>query len=403
MATSRKERFIFFSRIRVPRAAVRLAIVGWLAIVCEVASAQVSVQPIEDHYAGTTLLIAPVANPATSLTVVTSAAEYVSVYGQQPVGTEDPGYLAARLFFDHGGEQLVASPPTSLDADGVTSALAASCAVDVDLVVTSGMDCCTDITTDHAALMNALAEHATGTHQRFALLDPPAESSAADLLTFRDNIQGTRAAALYAPWLVVPYPDAPGFSLTVPPAAAVAGIISEIDRNQGLHVSPAGVAVEVFAQALESDLSDDAGALNSESINAILPFGNPPAFLVWGARTLSASPEYRFIAPTRLYRHMQHSVTESLQWIRDAEYAFEIPGEVESALDDWLLSYWQAGALQGTTANEGYFSFCSADSIALNCTVGIAPIQPAEFLVFTVEVPFREVVFRATFSELGCG
>ena len=100
---------------------------------------------------------------------------------------------------------------------------------------------------------------------------------------------------------------------------------------------------------------------------------------------------------------MQHSVSESLKWIRDAEYSFEIPGDVESALDDWLLSYWQAGALQGTSASQGYFMFCSADAISLNCTVGIAPIQPAEFLVFTVEVPFREVMFRATFSELGCG
>ena len=290
------ESFIVNGRIRVPRASVRLALVGWLAIVCEGAAAQVTVPPIEDHYAGTTLLIAPVANPATPLAVVTSEAEYISVYGQQPAGTDDPGYLAARLFFDHGGEQLVVSPPTSLDADGVTSALAASCAVDVDLAVTAGMDCCTGITTDHAALMNALVEHATGTHQRFALLDPPAESGAADLLTFRDNIQDSRAAALYAPWLVVPDPDAPGFSLTVPPAAAVAGIISEIDRNQGLHVSPAGVAVEVFAQALESDLSDDAAVLNSESVNAILPLGNPPVLMVWGARDavcVSRVPLYR--------------------------------------------------------------------------------------------------------------
>jgi len=370
---------------------------------CAHVAAQVqSVPPIVDHYAGATLLVAPVATPIAPPVGVTSEAEYLSVYGQQPAGIADPGRTAARLFFDHGGERLYVAAQATNDAAGFRGALADSCSLDVDLVVAATVECCTDDSADHAALMNDLAAHATGTRQRFALLAPPQGSGATDLLAFRAALGDTPAAALHAPWLVVPDPGAAG-SVTVPASAAVAGIVSRIDTTEGMHVSPAGTRAEVLADALESDLSADADALNVESVNAIRAFASPAGLFVWGARTLAASPEFRFIAPTRLYRHMAHSVTESMQWVRDENSADVDPADVESRLETWLFGYWQAGSFQGASPDEGYFHSCSSDLVSLRCIVGIAPVRPAEFMVFSVDVAFSEVLFRSDFVDADCG
>lgn len=383
---------------------LQAAVLVLVAMACTSVAAQVQAPPpIVDHYAGATLLVAPVATPAIPPVGVSSEAEYLSVYGQQPADAADPGRTAARLFFDHGGELLYVTSPQTPDAAGFRGALADSCALDVDLVVAAGVDCCTDNATDHASLMRELATHAAGTRQRFALLGPPQGSDAASLLTFRASLGETQAAALHAPWLVVPDPATPGSSVTVPASAAVAGIVGRIDLTEGMHVSPAGERAEILADALESDLSADGDTLNIESVNVIRAFSDPTRLLVWGARTMTTSTEFRFIAQTRLYRHMKHSVTESLQWVRDEDSGAVDPADIESRLEAWLFDYFQAGAFQGKTTNEAYFHDCSTDTVALRCIVGISPIRPAEFMIFDVDIAFREVLFRSDFNDPDCG
>lgn len=371
---------------------------------CTNVAAQVqSPPPIQDHYASATLLVAPVATPVTPPPAVTSEADYLSVYGQQPAGVADPGRMAARLFFAHGGAQLYVASPATQDADGFRDALADTCGLDVDLVIAAGLECCTGAAADDADLMNDLATHAAATQQRFALLHPPQGSEPASLLAFRASLANTPAAAMHAPWLLVPDPVTPGTSTTVPASAAVAGIVSRIDLSEGIHVSPAGIRAEILADTLESDLSADADTLNVEGVNVIRAFSDPEGILVWGARTLAASPEFRFIAPTRLYRHLKHSVIESLQWVREEDSVAVQTTDIENRLETYLFGYWQAGSFQGTTADEAYFHACTADVVSLRCTVGISAIRPAEFSVFVVDIPFREVLFRSDFVDPNCG
>ena len=66
--------------------------------------------------------------------------------------------------------------------------------------------------------------------------------------------------------------------------------------------------------------------------------------------------------------------------------------QVRRVVEDFLLSQWRAGALVGSRPEEAFFVRCDRttmtqddlDSGRLVCLVGVAPVRPAEFVIFRI-------------------
>ncbi len=175
-----------------------------------------------------------------------------------------------------------------------------------------------------------------------------------------------------------------------PSSAAVAGVIARTDHEHGVWRSPAGTdAVVIGAAGLTEAMSEARVAVvAAERVNALreLPGG---ATVVWGARTASADPEWKYVAVRRLALFLESSLDAGLRWAVFESDEEPLWARVRSAVEDFLLDLWRGGAFQGATPAEAYFVRCDRstmtqadlDSGTLVMLVGFAPLRPAEYVV----------------------
>jgi uncharacterized protein len=226
---------------------------------------------------------------------------------------------------------------------------------------------------------------------RFAIVDPPNVDPIA--LHPRDAATGiadSAYAACYAPWLVAPDP-AGGADPTIPPGGAVAGIYGRVDTERGVHKAPAnelarGVTGLAFAV---TDAGQD--QLNPRGVNAIRAF---PArgIRVWGARTLSSDGLWKYVTVRRLFIFLERSIYEGTQWVQFEPNDERLWARVSDSIRLFLRGQWHTGALLGRTEDEAFFITCDRSTMTqddilngrLVCEIGIAPLRPAEFVIFRI-------------------
>ncbi len=235
----------------------------------------------------------------------------------------------------------------------------------------------------------------------FFIADPPAEITPLQVVDFKSgtgdyagNGFNTSFGALYYPWVYVndPFNDKP--YLSVPPSGAVAGTISHVDVVRGVHKAPAGTpdgyldsvtGIEKIITKGEHDV------LNPVGINVIRKF---PAsgICIWGARTLSADPEWKYINIRRLFLYLEESIDLASQWVVFEPNSPALWGSVIRNISAFLLMVWRSGALFGSTPEEAFFVKVDAENNPeevrnvgqLIIEVGVAPVRPAEFVIIRI-------------------
>jgi len=230
---------------------------------------------------------------------------------------------------------------------------------------------------------------------RIAVLDTPAQLSIEQVQTLKGKIDSTYAA-LYFPWITIGNPAAATDPLqpseiNVPPSGAVCGIYARTDVQRGVWKAPANETV-TGAIGLERDVRfGEQEILNPLGINCIRPLPNR-GIRVWGARTLSSDPEWKYVNVRRYFLYLEASIDRGTQWA-----VFEPNGEalwanVRTTVTDFLYNEWVSGALLGTKPEEAYFVRCDRttmtqadlDNGRLVCLVGVAALKPAEFVIFRI-------------------
>jgi phage tail sheath protein FI len=246
-----------------------------------------------------------------------------------------------------------------------------------------------DATSVAQAVNGAVTTHCERLFYRVAALDTPAGFAASDVLDFR-NLRSSEYAALYYPWVTVSHPI-DGSRVSVPPAAYMAGIWARTDSARGVFKAPANEVVR-SALDLETRLNKaQQELLNPEGINC-LRFFPGPGFLVWGARTLSDDPEWKYLSIRRYFNYLEKSIDEGTQWV-----VFEVNGPalwdaVRHTVEGFLLGEWRSGALLGAKPEQGFFVRCDASTMTaddldngrLVCVIGVAAAKPAEFVIFRI-------------------
>jgi hypothetical protein len=182
-----------------------------------------------------------------------------------------------------------------------------------------------------------------------------------------------------------------GKTVMVPPCGHLAGIYARSDTERGVHKDPANEPI-LGIDSLQFNLTDQQQALiNPRGVNALRYFrgvGN----IVWGGRTISNNPSWRYINVRRLFIFVEKSILRAMQWA-----VFEINDEplwarVKRSVSDFLQGLWLDGMLQGATKEQAYFVKCDRttmtqadiDNGRLICVIGIAPVKPAEFVIFRI-------------------
>jgi phage tail sheath protein FI len=239
-------------------------------------------------------------------------------------------------------------------------------------------------------LQGKMIAHCENAGDRMTILDAPPDLLPQDVFDWRMNTAGydSKMAALYYPWIEVmdPLTRQP---ITIPPSGHVAGVWCRVDATRGVHKAPANeVLLGVNGLAFQVTHAEQ-GALNQNGINCIRAFPGR-GIRIWGARTLSSDPEWRYINVRRLFNFVSESIMGGTQWSVFEPNDQMLWGQLNIAVSNFLNRVWRSGALFGTTPAEAYFVKCDAETNPpevveagqVICEVGIAPVKPAEFVIF---------------------
>ncbi|HEY0508593.1 MAG TPA: phage tail sheath subtilisin-like domain-containing protein [Blastococcus sp.] len=236
----------------------------------------------------------------------------------------------------------------------------------------------------------AVISHCEQMGDRVAILDPPPDLTAQRIRAWRLDEAGydSRYAALYYPWLKV-FDPATGRATMVPPSGHVAGVWARSDADRGVHKAPAN---EVIRGAVDLQIGLSKGEqdlLNPIGVNCVRAFPGR-GIRIWGARTLSSDPAWRYLNVRRLFNYLEESVLLGTQWVVFEPNDDRLWSSIRRNVTGFLTEEWRRGALFGRTADEAFYVKCDRDnnpqeSIDLGqviCEIGVAPVKPAEFVVF---------------------
>jgi uncharacterized protein len=233
---------------------------------------------------------------------------------------------------------------------------------------------------DHCELMG----------DRMAILDPPPGLNAQQVKEWRVDVAGydSKFAALYWPWVKV-FDPVSGSNQFVPPSGSMAGIWGRNDDTRGVHKAPAN---EIIRGAVDLELSitkAEHDQLNPEGINCLRVFPGR-GIRVWGGRTLSSDPSWRYINVRRLFNYLEKSILNGTQWVVFEPNDVDLWGRIRRTITAFLTRTWRDGALFGATPEQAFFVKCDAetnpgdaiDAGQVICMIGVCPVKPAEFVVF---------------------
>jgi Bacteriophage tail sheath protein len=236
------------------------------------------------------------------------------------------------------------------------------------------------------AVQDALLSHCETRKDRFAVLDSPETITGGidKLPKPRDSKYG----AYYFPWIQVYDPDKG--NIFVPPSGHIAGVYSRTDSERGVHKAPANEIVR-GALGLKYNVSKgEQDLLNPKGINAIR-FMNG-GIRIWGARTLSSDPSWRYINVRRLFIMVESSIERATQWVVFEPNDHRLWKRVQRTISSFLTLLWRNGALMGTSPEQAFYVKCDEetnppeviDAGQLVVEIGLAPVKPAEFVIFRI-------------------
>jgi phage tail sheath protein FI len=246
-----------------------------------------------------------------------------------------------------------------------------------------------------------LINHCEGQANRMAILDaPPKEDGSPmniqQILNWRQQtaMYDSAFATLYYPWIQVSDPTAlPGEepNIYVPPCGHMGGVWARTDNERGVWKAPANEVIRGVLEVAVDITKTEQGLLNPEGINCIRKFGSR-GIRVWGARTLASDTDWRYINVRRLFNMIETTIMNGTQ------YAVFEPNDktlwegIKRTVNSFLRGLWRDGALFGATADQAFFVKCdeetnppdSIDQGRVIIQVGIAPVKPAEFVIFRI-------------------
>ena len=329
-------------------------------------------QPIEGAATSTAAFLGETQTGPSGPTLITSWSQYQTVFGGF-FGDDNHLPYAVEGFFLNGGKRCYICNIQNGDYSG---ALARLEAIDEVALLYSPNAQAT------AGLSDLLIGHCERL-KRFCIMDSKKGEPS--------NVSKPKQsayAALYYPWIYVEHTNR---RVLVPPGGHIAGIYARVDAQAGVNHAPANQDVK-GAVALESAVnSTQQSKLSLDGVNCIRTFEGR-GILVWGARTLSSDPEYKYVNVKRLLIYLERSIKRGTGWVVFEPNTEATWAKVKLQVENFLNQTWRGGMLVGAKPQEVYFVKCDRTTITqndlatgrLNIQLGVAAVKPAEFLILRI-------------------
>ncbi|MCO6434999.1 phage tail sheath family protein [Nitrosomonas nitrosa] len=241
-------------------------------------------------------------------------------------------------------------------------------------------------------IVQYLITHCERMRYRVAILDSPNDQVLSEIQEFRGKLD-SKYAALYYPWIKIIDPLDPDGrrEIFVPPSGFVAGICARTDVLHGVFKAPAneitlgGIGFEQLLNKAQQDI------LNPLGINCFRYFEGR-GFRLWGARTISSDPEWKYFSVRRYFAYLERSIDKGTQWAVFENNSESLWTNLRNTITDFLVNEWRNGALMGTKPEEAFFVRCDRSTMTQNdldngrlvCLIGVAVVKPAEFVIFRI-------------------
>jgi hypothetical protein len=336
--------------------------------------------------------------PTNEIRLLTDLTDFENVFGLQ---AQCKSHAAAKLFFaQRSGVGLyfinvkkAATYPTLTE---ISTALTIFSKEDPQgFILAPEFYQSTQFASQHGALANVLEAHCADSRFYWvSLVDAPAALEAiTDISAYVTGLVATRTALssplghswFYAGY-VVDLDD-----LEVPASAAIAGVAIRRFRNEGYHQPAAGIKYPVYGiQALKHRLTDaHQEVLNPLGINIMRSLPNK-GIVVWGARTLSTLPAYRY-ANNRVVMNVIAG-TARKAYDQLLFQALDGLGIIFSVAKSTTIAFLEplrlSGGLYGATPDDAYRVICddtnnpgfTLDAGQLNVDVYVRCASTLEFM-----------------------
>ena len=258
-----------------------------------------------------------------------------------------------------------------------------------------------------AASYDALLTHCEKLKDRVAVLDPPKDVPKIELLTkvaepkvkgvagggLRPRQSDSGFGAFYFPRIRAIDPlSTKGELVDMAPSGHMAGIWARTDSTRGVHKAPANETIRGALDVTYRVTRAEQEQLNPAGVNCIRWFPTE-GIRVWGARTVAAeASEWRYLNVRRLFNMIEESIARGTRWVVFEPNDQPLWQDIKRDVGAFLRTVWRDGALMGRTPQEAFFVQCDAetnpqDSIdqgRVVIVIGIAPVKPAEFIIFRI-------------------
>ncbi len=239
---------------------------------------------------------------------------------------------------------------------------------------------------DVKSVQTAMLNHCEMMKDRFAILDCPVGLNVQQTIAWRKEKMNfdSKYGALYYPWVRID-------GHLAPPSGHIAGVYARVDGERGVHKAPANEVLRGVI-GLERNISrNEQDFLNPIAVNCIRSFPNQ-GIRIWGARTLSSDAQWRYINVRRLFCNVEESILQATNWIVFEPNDIFLWNAIKRDIGAYLTNVWRSGALFGRTPEQAFYIKCDEETNPKQVRdlgyciieVGIAPVKPAEFVVFRV-------------------
>jgi phage tail sheath protein FI len=208
------------------------------------------------------------------------------------------------------------------------------------------------------------------------------------------NAFNSKFAALYYPWIYVTDPVT-GKPMLMPPSGAVAGSYAESDGRVGVHKAPAGTEDGYLNSAIGVErlvTKGEQDTLNPKGVNVIRKFADA-GIVIWGARTVSSDPEWKYVNVRRLFNFLEQSILKGTQGLVFEPNDPSLWKRVTRDVSAFLKVQWMEGKIIGNKPEQAFFVHCNEETNTpetmdlgeLITIIGVCPSKPAEFVIFRIK------------------
>lgn len=235
-----------------------------------------------------------------------------------------------------------------------------------------------------------LVAHCENLGSRFAVLDMPRDAKKLDDIMAHRDIFDSNYAALYHPWLLV-FDPLEKKNIAIPPSGSMLGIYARSDSTRGVHKAPANEPVRACVGLDFQFDESEQNILNPKGVNLIRSFPGM-GIRVWGARTASSNPSWKYINVRRMFIFIEESIKANTNWVVLEPNDEVLWVRVRRTIEVFLTGMWRDGSLAGSSPDEAFFVNIGHDTMSQDdidngrmiCVIGVAPVKPAEFVIFRI-------------------